>query len=197
MNKKKKKKTKSKTSEKISHIKAITHRLETKGSIKNTLLETAKDFIVGGIGGGLAGSAIGKPSLFAGIGTSLIGHYTQIPIITNFGLGMMASGSYQIGSDMLSGVDGMKERVKSFGESLTQRLYLDKLIKKKTSTGETTNGMGSVQYFKYPNSENQELDMGSLDTIEQELARLGENYERKQMSGMNDDMAGVVDEKIY
>lgn len=201
MSKKKTKKSTKKKSEKHSKLLKLTKRMETKGKVGASALETLKDFAVGAVGGGLAGAAIGKPSLLAGIGTSLIGHYIQVPMVTNFGLGMMASGSYQIGSGVVSGVngvDGLKERVKSFGENLKQRLYIDKFIKPKTDDkGEGTNGMGNVQYFKYPKSENQELEMGSLDTIEQEIARLGEQYERKQMAGTYDDMAGIEDDKIY
>lgn len=199
MSKKKSKKS-SKAKQHSKLLSGMTQRLETKGNIKNTFIETAKDVVVGAVGGGLAGAAIGKPSLLVGLGTSLVGHYVGVPMATSFGLGMMATGGYQIGSGMvngLSGVDGVKERVKAFTENLKQRLYLDKIIKKKASTDEGTNGMGSVQYFKYPKNETQELDMGSLDNIEQEIARLGEQYERKQMSGMSDEMAGMDDEKIY
>lgn len=200
MSKKKSKKKSSKAKQHSKLLSGMTQRLETKGDIKNTFIETAKDVVVGAVGGGLAGAAIGKPSLLVGLGTSLVGHYVGVPMATSFGLGMMATGGYQIGSGMvngLSGVDGVKERVKAFTENLKQRLYLDKIIKKKASTNEATNGMGSVQYFKYPKNETQELDMGSLDNIEQEIARLGEQYERKQMSGMSDEMAGMDDEKIY
>ncbi|MFO0357641.1 MAG: hypothetical protein ACK50A_11875 [Sphingobacteriaceae bacterium] len=200
MSKKKSKKKSSKAKQHSKLLSGMTQRLETKGNIKNTFIETAKDVVVGAVGGGLAGAAIGKPSLLVGLGTSLVGHYVGVPMATSFGLGMMATGGYQIGSGMvngLSGVDGVKERVKAFTENLKQRLYLDKIIKKKASTDEATNGMGSVQYFKYPKNETQELDMGSLDNIEQEIARLGEQYERKQMSGMSDEMAGMDDEKIY
>jgi hypothetical protein len=200
MSKKKSKKKSSKAKQHSKLLSGMTQRLETKGNIKNTFIETAKDVVVGAVGGGLAGAAIGKPSLLVGLGTSLVGHYVGVPMATSFGLGMMATGGYQIGSGMvngLSGVDGVKERVKAFTENLKQRLYLDKIIKKKASTDEATNGMGSVQYFKYPKNETQELDMGSLDNIEQEIARLGEQYERKQMSGISDEMAGMDDEKIY
>ena len=200
MSTKKSKKKSSKAKQHSKLLSGMTQRLETKGNIKNTFIETAKDVVVGAVGGGLAGAAIGKPSLLVGLGTSLVGHYVGVPMATSFGLGMMATGGYQIGSGMvngLSGVDGVKERVKAFTENLKQRLYLDKIIKKKASTDEATNGIGSVQYFKYPKNETQELDMGSLDNIEQEIARLGEQYERKQMSGMSDEMAGMDDEKIY
>lgn len=169
--------------------------------MKNTSLETVKDFAVGAVGGGLAGAAIGKPSLLAGIATSFIGHYTGLPILTNLGLGMMASGSTQIGASMVNGLSGMesvKERVKAFGQGLKERLYIDKFIKSKSQNSESgTNGMGSVQYFKYPKSDTQELDMGSLDTIEHQIARMGEQYEHQQMSGTLDEMSGIEDSKIY
>ncbi len=191
-----KKKSKKSSKAKQASVLALTKQLDTKGNAKHSAIEALKDLAVGVVGGGLAGAAIGKPSLLVGLGTSLIGHYSGMPLATSFGLGMMASGGYQITSNVngLSGIDEVKERIKSFSTNIKQRLYLDKIIKPK---GEATNGMGSVQYFKYPKSDSQELDMGSLDDIEQEMARLGEQYERKQMSGAYDDMAGVGDEKIY
>lgn len=195
-----KKKNKKSSYKKHSQVLSLTSNLDTKGNAKHSAIETLKDLTIGVVGGGLAGAAIGKPSLLVGLGASLIGHYAGVPMATSFGLGMMASGGYQIGSGTvngLSGMDGVKERVKSFSESFKQRLYLDKIIKSKKQDEESTNGMGNVQYFKYPQSENKELDMGSLDNIEQEIARLGEQYERKQMSGTYDDMAGINDEVIY
>ncbi len=197
----KKKKSKKSSNAKQSHIMALTKELETKGNAKNSAIESVKDLVVGVVGGGLAGAAIGKPSLLVGLGTSLIGHYTGMPMATSFGLGMMASGGYQISSGAvngLSGLNGIKERVKSFSNNFKQRLYIDKLMKSKKSGAEDgANGMGNIKYFKYPKTETQELDMGSLENIEQEIARLGEQYESKQMSGSNDDMAGIGDEKIY
>lgn len=194
-----KKKNKKSSKKNQSNVMALTQPSETKGNGKNTAIETLKDIAVGVIGGGLAGAAIGKPSLLTGIGTSLVGHYAGVPLMTSFGFGMMASGTYQLATGSvngLSGMNGVKERMKLFGDSLKQRLYLDKIIKPKKKEDEGANGMGSVQYFKYPNTENKELDMGSLDNIEREIARLGEQYERKQMTGMNDDMNGIED-KLY
>lgn len=194
-----KKKNKKSSKKNQSNVMTLTQPLETKGNGKNTAIETLKDIAVGVIGGGLAGAAIGKPSLLTGIGTSLVGHYAGVPLMTSFGFGMMASGTYQLATGSvngLSGMNGVKERMKLFGDSLKQRLYLDKIIKPKKKEDEGANGMGSVQYFKYPNTENKELDMGSLDNIEREIARLGEQYERKQMTGMNDDMNGIED-KLY
>lgn len=192
MSKKKKKRV---TKAKKTHVLAIAKELNTKGSAKNSAIESVKDLVVGVVGGGLAGAAIGKPSLLVGLGTSLIGHYMGSSMATSFGLGMMASGGYQIGQGAvngtsLSGLDGAKERMKAFTSNIKERLYLDKIIKPKTTEGdEGASGLGNVQYFKYP--QNQELDMGALDNIESEIARSGEQYERRQMSGAYDEMSGA------
>lgn len=197
-----KKKNKHASKAKKANVLAIANELDTKGNAKHSAIESVKDLVVGVVGGGLAGAAVGKPSLLVGFGTSLIGHYMGSSLATSFGLGMMASGGYQIGSGAvngtsMSGLDGAKERMKAFGANIKQRLYIDKIIKpKEEAKEETTNGMGSVQYFKYP-QQNQELDMGALDNIESEIARSGEQYEQRQMSGTYDDMSGVGDEKLY
>ena len=44
--------------------------LKTEGSIKNTAIETGKAVLVGVLGGGLLGAAIGKPSFIVGILTT-------------------------------------------------------------------------------------------------------------------------------
>lgn len=191
---KKKKKPASKA--KKAHVLAIAKELDTKGNAKNSAIESVKDLVIGVVGGGLAGAAIGKPSLLVGLGTSLMGHYMGSSMATSFGLGMMASGGYQIGQGAvngtsLSGLDGAKERMKAFGANIKERLYIDKIIKPKEEKEEGTNGMGNVQYFKYPQT--QELDMGALDNIESEIARSGEQYERRQMSGTYDEVSGMED----
>lgn len=194
-----KKKTKRTSKADKTKVLAIAQELNTKGNAKNSAIESVKDLVVGVVGGGLAGAAIGKPSLLVGFGTSLIGHYMGSSMATSFGLGMMASGGYQIGQGSvngtgLTGLDGAKERMKAFGANIKQRLYIDKIIKPKVAEGEEgTSGLGNVQYFKYP--QNQELDMGALDNIESEIARSGEQYGRRQMSGSYEDsFSGAYDE---
>ena len=184
---------------KKNFLKGMNEELPTKGNVKNTVLETGKDLLVAVLGGGLIGSAIGRPSLAIGLVTTGTGHYTQNRLLTLLGIGMMAANGFQKSKAVngLEGLDGVKERLMAYKENFSEKLYLDKIIKPKKQEEESTNGMGNVQYFKYPQSENKELDMGSLDNIEQEITRLGEQYERKQMSGTYDDMAGMNDEVIY
>ncbi len=193
-------KTKNKRASKAkkTSVLAIASELETKGNAKNSAIESVKDLVVGAIGGGIAGAAVGKPSLLVGFGTSLIGHYMGSSLATSFGLGMMASGGYQIGQGAvngtgMSGFDGAKERMKAFGQNIKQRLFLDKIIKPKDQKDEGTNGMGNVQYFKYPQSDT--LDMGALDNIERQIAESGSQYEA-QMSGAYDEVSGTEDERI-
>lgn len=194
-----KKKNKRASKAKKAKVLAIAQQLDTKGNAKNSAIESVKDLVVGVVGGGIAGAAVGKPSLLVGFGTSLIGHYMGSSLATSFGLGMMASGGYQIGSGTVNGTvtENVKERVKAFGANIKQRLYLDKIIKPKEATKEeTTNGMGDVQYFKYP-QQNQELDMGALEDIEREIAKSGEQFQQQQMSGSYDDVSGTGEDKIY
>lgn len=138
--------------------------LDTKGNVKNTALETGKDILVGVLGGGLIGAAIGKPSLIVGIVTTGVGHYSGNKLTQLLGIGLMAANGFQKNTTVsgLEGMDGVKERVQAFKESLSDKFYLDK-IKKKTSSG-TTSGFGELQYFSYPNN-----DLAALDAIEDQL----------------------------
>jgi hypothetical protein len=191
---KRKKNKKSKISQ--VRVMALLQPLSTKGDIKNSGIETLKSIGIGVVGGGVAGAAVGKSSLAWGALATFAGHYAQSTHLKSFGLGMMASGGYQIGQSAvngspLSGLDGAKERVKAFTANLKERMYLDKLAKLKD---DAVNGLDNVQYFKYPN-EGQHIDMGSLDNIEREIAISGQQYEN-QFSGGEDDISGVED-RLY
>lgn len=137
--------------------------LNTKGNVKNTALETGKDILVGVLGGGLIGAAIGRPSLAIGIITTGVGHYMDNKLTQLLGLGMMASSGFQGSNSVsgLSGMDGVKERVQAFKSSFSERLYLDKLKRKAGGTS----GFGDLQYFTYPGN-----DLAALDAIEDQLS---------------------------
>lgn len=176
---------------------AILKELETEGDIKNSFIETLKTAAVGLVGAG-AGAAIGRPSLLVGLGTIVAGHYFNSSRALCFGAGMIASGGYKMATGIqgteVGGLEGMKERVKAFGSDIKDRLYLDKVIKPKAkpNTTEGIDGPGEVQYFKYPNNE---INMGSLEAIEDEIAKSSERFEQRQFAG-EEDVAGV-EERIY
>lgn len=139
--------------------------LPTKGNLKNSALETGKGILVGVLGGGLIGAAIGKPSFIVGILATGVGHYSGNKLTQMLGIGMMAANGFQKTTAVsgIEGLDGVKERMQAFKESFSEKLYLDKLKKRGIIDG-TTSGFGNLQYFTYPNG-----DLAALDTIENQL----------------------------
>lgn len=172
----------------------ITAEMETKGDGKASAIETFKDLVIGVVGGGLVGSAIGKYSLLAGAAVTGTGYYIKNKLVTSLGFGMMAANGFQKKEDSVSGLDGetaglegAKERVLAFKDTFSQKLFLDKLVKKKPESG--TNGVGEVQYFVYPNQnlEGKELDMSALERLENQVAQSGMEYGKHLQSGESED----------
>jgi hypothetical protein len=178
-----------KRSAKRSLLGAITETQETKGDVKGSLIETGKDLVIGVIGGGFVGALIGRPSLLVGAAVTGIGHYTKNRLATIFGFGMMAANGFQP-KDGVSGtespdiLEGAKERAIAFKDSFSEKLFLDKILKKK----ETTPGIGDVQYFTYPNEQSQlganEVDLTALDQLEQQVAQSAATFRQQQMKGI-------------
>lgn len=165
---------------KKNFLKGMNDELPTKGNVKNTALETGKDLLVAVLGGGLIGSAIGRPSLAIGLVTTGTGHYTQNRLLTLLGIGIMAANGFQKSKAVngLEGLDGVKERLMAYKENFAEKLYLDKFIKQKSAAA-ATNGMGELQYFNYNNDLNGGLN--ALETIENQLIESGMQFQ--QMTG--------------
>lgn len=189
-------------------INHLSSRLDTKGDLKHSALETGKDLLIGVLGGGLVAALIGKPAFIIGLGVTGAGHFAGNTLASTFGLGMMAGGNIVSGSvSGIDGLDGAKERVNAFKESMLQRTYMDKIIKKTETVSGT---IGELQYFDYGQmtgaSDNPELygDMGALNEIEQRIedagiARLqGTGIGAAQdIEGLGDrDMEGLGDKDI-
>ena len=157
----------------------MNEELPTKGNVINTMLETGKDLLVAVLGGGLIGSAIGRPSLAIGIVATGTGHYTQSRMLTLLGIGMMAANGFQKGKGVngLEGLDGVKERLMAYKENFSEKLYLDKIMKPKSAAA--TNGIGELQYFNYDQEMNGGLN--ALNSIEDQLIESGMQFQ--QMTG--------------
>ena len=185
---------------------------ETKGSFKKTALETGRDIVVGAIGGGIAGAVVGRASFLVGIVATGAGYYFGSHSAAAFGVGMMASGGSQVATQAVSGTEsegfeGVKERLTALKEDFKHRLFLDKIIKPKTTTTsettttkeETTNGMSEVQYFTYPNGKELEgandLDMSALERIEKQVAESAKRFEAKKQESVsgNEEEFGTTD----
>ncbi len=153
--------------------------------VKDSVVQTGKDLLIGVIGGGIAGAVIGKSSLLIGAGITGYGHYANKPTLSTFGIGMMAASGFNAGTNPTNGVDGfskedVKARLMNFKDSFTSKLFLNKIIKKKTE--ESANGVGAVQYYEYPN-ENKELDFSALDRLQTQVIQSGIDY-KKSMQGI-------------
>lgn len=189
----KKKNRYSQKAKKKHFLSGMNEELPTKGNAKNTLLETGKDILIGVLGGGLIGAVIGKPSLAVGIITTGAGHYTDNKLIQLLGIGMMAANGFQKTGAVsgLEGLEGVKERLQAYKESLSEKFYLDKILKKKGAT----NGIGELQYFSYPGS-SVNGEMAALDEIENQLAESAMQF---QMNGNEDLQIGIVEleDRLY
>ena len=189
----KKKNRYSQKAKKKHFLSGMNEELPTKGNAKNTLLETGKDILIGVLGGGLIGAVIGKPSLAVGIITTGAGHYTDNKLIQLLGIGMMAANGFQKTGAVsgLEGLEGVKERLQAYKESLSEKFYLDKILKKKGAT----NGIGELQYFSYPGS-SVNGDLAALDDIENQLAESAIQF---QMNGNEDLQIGIVEleDRLY
>lgn len=186
-----------KAAEKESLLGSITKDLDTHKNLKNTAIETAKDVVVGAVAGGAVGSALGRFSLLAGAVVTGVGHYFKSRLAAVFGLGIMSATGYKAGQTVQEGtkdekttqglnglIEGAKDRVMSFKDSLQEKLFLDKILKQ----GEKKEGksVGEVSYFTYPENkeleggEEKELDMTALDRLERKVQESGEEYIQKQ-----------------
>jgi hypothetical protein len=206
--------------------KTLPMKERAKKTIIPALINTAS-----AIGGGFAGAAMGRLSFLTGLVVTGAGEIMGSPAVASFGLGMAVSNVYTMttaatvsGTDKPSKIDAAKERMKHYGKGIMEKLYLDKLIKKKeepktttqttatttnTTTDQGTSGMGEVQYFKYPLSEKpDQMDLSELERFEKEIQTSGEKFaqEKSSVEGTEnnfhqeinkENLIGIEEEKIY
>jgi len=184
----KKKNRYQKKATKKGFLSGMNEGLKTEGNLKNSSLETGKNILIGVIGGGLVGAVIGKPSMLVGIATTLGGHYSGNKLVQILGLGIMAGGTIKSGTvSGLEGLDGVKERLQAFKTSMSDRLYLDKILKKKAGT----NGIGELQYFTYPDSSMGEL--AALNDIEKQIEESAMQFQGNGSFAGDDIEIGIID----
>jgi len=138
---------------------AFNGEIKTEGDVKKTALKTVVETVLSVLVGGAIGSAVGRPSFLVGFGATAAGHFMGYRWLTPIGVGMMAS-SNPLGIDkQISGYDleGVKDRLLSFKDSLLHRTYLDKVFKKtdgsanrtiETPAEEEVNGIGDLGFHQ-------------------------------------------------
>lgn len=108
--------------------------MKTKATVKDSLIETGKN-LGSGLVGMLAGSAVGRHSLWIGAATIFGGAWYEHDWLTSAGVGMVASNGFaQRSEEDVSGLDGFqdeignaKNRALSSLKALGKKVYLDKL----------------------------------------------------------------------
>ncbi len=108
--------------------------MEKSENVKDSLIETGKN-LGSGLVGMVAGSAVGRHSLWIGAVTIFGGAWYRRDWLTSAGVGMVASNGFGNRNDAnVSGVDGFqdelsnaKERAISSLKALGKKIYLDKL----------------------------------------------------------------------
>jgi hypothetical protein len=145
----KKKNNHAKKAKQAALLDSFTGKHNPEGSLKDTSVATVRDLLIGVIGGGVAGAALGRSSLIVGAVITGGGHYYNSQLATMFGVGMMAANGFQSTDKSVKGVEpdflnGLKERMTAYKGTFQEKLFLDKLLKAKKSV----NGLeGKVQYL--------------------------------------------------
>ncbi len=168
-------------------------RSKTKKDLGYTAGETFKDTLVG-VGGGVVGAAIGRPSLVTGILLTGASYFFNAPSLAPFGVGMMVSGGLQPSTDdnnsiapgdtesksfdMKKELEAAKQRVTTFKDTFMKKLYVDKIKGNKDGTdgSEATQGLdGDVRYF-LPGNDGAEVDTSVLDKINQKVIEATQEF---------------------
>jgi hypothetical protein len=178
-------------------LQKLTSRQEAKGNLPYTALETVKDTVLI-VAGGFLGAALGRPSMYVGMGIAAAGHFWGVPLATTLGIGMVASNGFQSSKSVegLEGVDiqSVQKRVAAYKENLMEKTYLDKILHKKEEapSNGATDGMGSMQFFSYGNEASSTgNELSALDNFERQLLQSAANHMRtNEVEGL-DDIDGI------
>lgn len=139
--------------------------MEKSENVKDSLIETGKN-LGSGLVGMVAGSAVGRHSLWIGAVTIFGGAWYQHDWLTSAGVGMVASNGFGNRNEAnVSGVDGFqdelsnaKERAISSLKALGKKIYLDKLS---PSLGEKL-GLGDLEDTSFIMLDEEPEIMGEL-----------------------------------
>ena len=153
---------------------------EMNAKIKAAAWDTGKDFLIGVVGGGVAGILLGKSSLLIGAGVTGYGHFENKPFFKTFGMGMMMGGGATAAQQAMSGIspDEIKSRIVSFKDSLLSKLYLDKVFKE-DAKNKSVSGADEDIVNMDGLGEN-DLDFSALTKMEQQVLQSGHDYQKKK-----------------
>ena len=145
-------------------------KAETKQHVKDTLLEFTKN-LGSGVVGMVAGSAVGRHSLWLGAIGMFTGAWYEYDWLTSAGVGMVASNGFagKQKDDSVTGIGGFQDELEnakgraiSSLKALGKKIYLDKLS---PSLGQKL-GLGAMEDSPLVFVGGQVTDPGNFDTSE-------------------------------
>lgn len=174
------------------NAKILSNEVKTEGDLKNSGMKTLVELGLSVLVGGAIGSVVGRPAFLVGLAGTFAGHYTGINWIAPIGVGMMASSLSAGGQKTMSGYDleGVKDRLLSFKDSLIHRTYLDKVLPKGKSgederVDEGTSGLGNIAEHNK-----------TLKAIEDQLVKSAIAFQRKRggsTAGIEEEVEGMYE----
>lgn len=174
-------------------IKILKGEMDSKGNVVASGILSLKDLVLVVIGGGVIAAVSGKVAIPIGFLITGAGHYTNNKLIQLLGVGTMAANSFPKAGTVqgLDGLEGVKERLSAYRESLKEKFFIDKILKKGATP---TNGIGDVQYFAYPDNLNS--DLAALDDIEEQLAQSAMQFQGTMAEGNDFEMGLLETESV-
>lgn len=171
---------------------------KVKRSALKTLVHTGSAII-----GGFTGAGINNGwSVALGLSAIAAGEFTGIYPMTTFGIGAItgvtaSAMSGRSAEPPKTGIEGAKQRMKQYGQSIKEKFLLDKIFKKKTSdAGATTttttttenntnvSGIGEVKVFT-PSGKGEPFDVSQMEHYERELQKSAEAFQSENSSENN------------
>lgn len=181
-----------KKAQKQDLLKILKGTAATKGAIGASALMGIKDIALVVLGGGIIAAVSGKVALPVGFVITGAGYYIDNKILQLIGAGTMAAHNFQKAGTVqgLEGLEGVKERLQAYKESLKERFFIDQLLKKKSGT----NGVGELHYFNQ--SDGMNGDLAALDDIESQLAESALQFQGN-IGGEADYLLGDMGDVMY
>ncbi|PTB98008.1 hypothetical protein C9994_00175 [Marivirga lumbricoides] len=180
--------------------------MNKKAEVKDSLFETGKN-LGSGLVGMIAGSAVGRHSLWIGALTIFGGAWYKYDWLTSTGVGMVASNGFgQRQEEEVSGLDGFqdeianaKTRALSSLKALGKKVYLDKLspsLSEKIGLNgiedssvvmlnSHLDGMGNFDTSEVDEIIRQ-LESGNADTLVEETSYESRNFDGIEMGSFGD-----------
>jgi hypothetical protein len=178
------------------------------------LKNTARDMVIGGLGGSLIGNVIlGRYAFITGLIVTGLGHAYDSPTASGFGIGLMASGGFKGGNGLsgtdgvegFNGLNGVKDRFSRYTDNFKKQLFIDKLPtgkKKVESTESQESGVNGTTYYETSPGQflgKGEVDYSAVEKLEQQLENSAREFSKaNSVNGNDQELDGTaIEDRLF